>query len=136
MNLREIFIEPFEDRDYFSGILIWVISLLSLILVSSILLYFIDSSFMHDYKKRGIITKEYIVKSHYTTTYSKVGTVSVPITTFHPTKFYLRISIDNLNDDVSVTHLYFNSVDTGDKVYCRYNKGRIFNTIYINEIYY
>ena len=131
---KEMLIETFKDREYFLGILMWILTIIIVGFLGFLLVWFIDSAHLPINKKQGVLTNKYIRPAHYTTTYIKSGQVMIPIETFHDTSYNLEITINDLTNDIAVYENYYNSVSVGSKIKCEYTKGRIMNTIYIKNV--
>lgn len=136
MILRELLIEPFEDGDYGFGILIWIVFLPILAGVIALSLWLIDSSFLPVHKSKGIVESRQYNESYTYITYVHAGKVNVPITNRAPERYSLNISIDGIVDNFTVTPDVYVKFERGGSVQCEYTKGRIFNTIYIQSIWY
>lgn len=130
---KEMLIETFEDGDYFSGILMWLLSLIFVGLIALLFGLLIDSSYLPIKEKEGIIVDKYIRPAHYTTMYINSGKVLVPINTFHRESYHIEVEIDDMKDDVSIYLNDFNKKEIGDKIHCEYTNGRIFKTMYIQS---
>ncbi len=133
--LREMLIEPFEDGEYLIGIISWIIFILLVGLLSVLLLWLVDSSFMPIKEGQGIIIGKYIDPAHYYTTYTQCGKTSIPITHYVPESYHINVKINSLQDDVSITQGYYsNGANIGDTLQCKYTNGRIMESLYIKEI--
>lgn len=131
---KEMFIEIFEDGEYFLGILMWLLSLILLGLIAWIFGWLIDSTCLPIKEDNGIVTNKYVRPAHYVTTYIKSGEVLLPITTFYDDSYNITIKIDEMTDDVAIYQSSYNSIEIGEKLHCKYTNGRLFKTMYIQSI--
>ena len=130
---KEMLIEPFEDGEYFIGIMAWTISLIVFGLIAWLFGWLIDSSYLPIKEKDGVIVDKYIRPAHYTTTYINSGKVLVPINTFHRESYHIEVEIDDMRDDVSIYLNDFSKKEIGDKIHCEYTNCRLFKTMYIQS---
>ena len=125
---------PFENGDwlgYAVGILMWITTFATLFLLTCLVVWFIDASFMPIKEKKGVITNKEIIPEHTTTTYTRIGTMTVPQIHHHATAYNISIDIDGLTDDVEVSLGEYNSMYIGQIIDCKYTNGRILNSLYI-----
>nr|DAI89654.1 MAG TPA: hypothetical protein [Caudoviricetes sp.] len=132
--LYNTFIAPFEDRCYFIGILLWISGLLVFGLVLWGTLYLTDSTFLPEKQDKGVIVSKGYIPAHFQTTYIQSGKILVPITNYIPTIFQITIEINSLTDKFNLNEISYNSLEVGDTLNCRFTNGRLFNSIYIEEI--
>lgn len=134
--LYDMLIEPFNDNDFIGclmGVLAWIIFLTLSFFLFIFLYWIIDSSFMPIQEKDGVVVGTKYSPAYDSTTYTKVGDVMVPNTVHYDESFYVVIEIDGLKDDVQVYEGYYNNVQKGTKVHCKYTNGRIGDNIYIKS---
>jgi len=132
--LYSTFIEPFEDRGYFIGALIWILGLLVFGLVLWGTLYFTDSTFLPEKQGKGVIVNKGYVPAHFQTTYIQSGKILVPITNYIPTRFSITIEIKNLTDKFNLNEGSYRVLEVGDTLNCKFTNGRLFDSMYIEEI--
>ena len=133
--LREMLIEPFEDGEFLMGLIAWIVFTLLVGILSIVLFWLVDSSFMPIQKADGVIVEKTIVPAHYETIYNQVGDVMIPTTIHHDEEFYVTVEIDNCRDDVSVYETYYHYAKVGDVLHCTYTNGRLSsNSLYIKKI--
>ena len=134
--LYDMLIEPFTDNEamgYIMGVIGWIIFLTLSFFLFIFLYWIIDSSFMPIQEKDGVVIGTKYSPAHSSTTYIHVGDVLVPNTVYYDESFYVVIEIDGLKDDVEVYEGYYNSVEKGTKVHCKYTNGRIGDNLYIKS---
>lgn len=132
--LKRLLIEPFQDRNYLLGILIWIIFLPLSVGIIGLALWGIDAAYLPIQNSKGIIESKHYNKSYVYITYVHAGKVSVPITNRKPERYSLNISINGTVDNFTIPSEYFSYFDRGESVQCEYTQGRIFNTVYIKSI--
>lgn len=135
--LYDLLIEPFTDGDflgYFIGFIMWVVFLSVTFLLLLLGFWLVDSSFMPIKEKDGVIVGKFYNPEYETTTYTQIGDVNIPTTTYHDETFYVVVEIDGLKDDVAVYESYYDKAKKGDILHCTYTNGRIGETLYIKTI--
>lgn len=134
-----LLIGPFKTGNwfiYFLGVLMWFCFLIIAGLFLYGILTAIDSWFMPELKGKGKIIAKDKVDAHSTTTFTKVGNVTVPQTRHYKDAYYVTVEIDGKEDKVCVKKKFYKNSQIGDVVECAYNLGRLFDwTLYIDEIY-
>lgn len=132
--LREILIEPFEDGDYFFGVVFWMFFLFLVSVLIAFGLWGVDSAFMPVKKSKGVVKSTQYNPSYTYITYIHSGKVSIPVTNRAPERYSLNISINGTVDNFTISNEYYDYFDKGDTVKCEYTQGRLFNTVYIKSI--
>ncbi len=132
--LKDFLFEPFREREYFIGIFAWIITLIIVVPTVWFSLWLIDSSFLPQKDAVGAVVSKEIIPEHTTTTYTMCGKVMIPITNHYDTEWVINIDINGLTDDYHVYESIYDEIKIGDKIPCKYTNGRIFNSLYIQEI--
>jgi hypothetical protein len=123
-NLKYMLIEPFTDGDwagYVLGVLIWILTIAIVGLLLWLSVWLVDSSFLPIKEKQGTITDK------------RKGIVIV--NNYCHTSYEIEITIDGVQYDGCLNQDYWNSVEVGQKLYCRYTNGRIIKSLYIKSFY-
>lgn len=132
--LKETLIEPFSDGigGIVIGLLLWilVLSLSGLIIWGT--LFTIDYAFRPTYKGTGTIIAKEFIPEHTIWVYNAALKMNSPQQVDDQWKLW--IIVDDLQDDVSVTPNYFNSVKENQQIQLTYSLGRIWKTLYIKDI--
>jgi len=131
------YLEPFREGvlGWVMGLLAWVLTLVVVGLIGWGLFYLIDSCFLPTQTNIGEVVNKWMTPSHYITTYTQVGKVMVPMTTYIPDSWSLEISISGLTDAVNVSEYTCNTTSIGQKLECDYVIGRISSGVYIDAIH-
>lgn len=132
--LNNFFIEPFKDKEYFLGVLCWLLGLLIIGVFLWTVLYYIDSSNLPQKSGKGEIINKGYTPEHFQTTYIHSGNTLIPVTNFVPAHYQIVLKINDLTDRVNITESYYDSLEVGDTIDCKYVSGRLFDSMYVEEI--
>lgn len=135
--LKFILIEPFEEGGL-DGIFIGVIGWICALFLSSLILwgvyYMVDNVGVKQKEGTCTISSKHIRAAYTTTTMVMSGKVMVPIVQHHPEQPILTIDFDGKEQEVGVSHSFYGSVSTSQKVNCKYINGRISKSVYIKSL--
>lgn len=132
--MREIFIDPFEDGEWFIGILIWILALIISSLLFLGIFYLVDSCYLPQKENKGVVREKHFYPAHVQITYVSSGKTMIPITTYIPDRYSLEVQIENSYDNVFVSYDFYYNSEIKDTLDCKYVNGRLSNSIYIEEI--
>jgi hypothetical protein len=134
--LKDMYIDIFRDgvTGIILAIILWITSLFVLAILLTGTLYLIDSSFLEESIAKGIITSKRIIPEHTDHGFIMAGKSMIPTTTHYPTSYEIQIRIDNLTDVVLFNENNFNKLKIGQVVNCTYKNGRLFESLYIDEV--
>lgn len=130
---NELYIDLFKDGlvGFMMGIVIWLLSLFIVFFVGYGILYLIDYSFRPTQETFGKLVNKEFIPEHSETHFNPA--LKMPTTTHYDDEWVLTIEVDGLTDDISVSQDYYNKCPKKIKV--KYSNGRIWNSLYIKEIY-
>jgi hypothetical protein len=122
-NLKYMLIEPFTDdgdwAGYTLGVLIWILTIAIVGLLLWLSVWLVDSSFLPIKERQGTITNKYegmILRNNY-----------------HHTSYKAEVTIDGIEFDVCLSQDYWDTIEVGQKLCCRYTNGRIMKSLYIKS---
>lgn len=115
-------------------VILWVCFLGITFLILWGIFSLLDSCGRPEKEGYGEIIGKYYHEPYTTTTFIKSGDVNVPITTFHPERWSVDITVDGSTDGIDVSESYYNSATDNQQVYVSYVRGRISNKLYIKSI--
>ena len=123
-----------NTNDYILGLIAWVVLLIFTFGIIWLSVFLFDSSFLSVKEEDCIVTNKYIVPSKTTTTYINSGKTFSPIIIFYPETYNIQVKLNDSAYSVIVNKFYYNNVNIGQKIRCKYTNGRITNSFYIKEL--
>lgn len=132
----DMLIGPFQEEGILwpiFGVVLWGIVIFLVVLVFSLFVWIIDSSFLPTKSAHGTIVEKYVIPSHTTIIFNKIGDTHIPQTIYHPTQYIVRIGVNGLTGDISIPATRYDNIIVGRSVWCEYASGRILPSIYIKS---
>lgn len=132
--LKETLFDTFLDgiSGIIIGLLMWILFLLISGLIIWGTLFTIDYAFRPTQEGTGTVISKEFIPEHTILVYNAALKMNMPQIVEDEWKIW--INVDDLNDDVSVTPNFFNTVKEGQQLKVKYSFGRIWKTIYIKDI--
>ena len=137
--LNEFLIKPFHRLnnwfDRCMGVFCWLIFFT---IISGTLLLFawtIDSSFLPVNEGKAVVTGKAYNRPYMFYNTVQVGNQSIPTPVHVQANYELTMEIDGLTGNVLINEISWDRIKKGDKICCKFQKGRFFKTLYIVELF-
>jgi hypothetical protein len=118
------------------GRIVLVVIVVTIGLIGYVVIYLpLDTAFCTKLETTATITNKYIVPAYSTTTFINSGKSLIPVTTYNPELYEVKIiTINGESAEGYVSKQNWNEVVVNKNVAVTYHKGRISGNIYIDEI--